>query len=429
MVWHPQIILLAICGLAIVFALALLGAIRGQAFMRAQLFPVLFFLTAVPWPPRLEQPITSTLMRWVAGATAEILHWLGVEAQTSGGAIALRAGLVGITEACSGIRSLQAGIMFGLAVGEWFRLRPMRRVWLLALAIVFAFLTNLSRTVALSLQAEWHGVFSVAEVHDLIGNITITSLIVGIWIAGKCLAPPTSLTPLPNAAELRARARDFLRRLLAPSRREFAAVVFAGVVGLISARAAYAVIERRDQTQTAPFFTARPDINAGDRVVPVPKEIWAELHPSSGEYIHRDNAQLPLGLANFYHFFWKPSPWNRFVLVHRPDICMPGVGWVSSGPPAPVEIDFQGRKVYCHAFRFQRDQYRALQLWGVWRNGVPLSLDYRVAQVFGEAAPPPGVQLGGKRRSATEIVACSVVSDQNEIAVALLRSVFEFNPR
>lgn len=432
-VWHPQIVLLLICSLAIAFTLGVFFHTGGVSFVRAELFPVLFFLTAVPWPPRFEQPITSTLMRWVAGATAEILHWLGVEAQTSGGAIALSSGLVGITEACSGIRSLQAGIMFGLAVGEWFLLRPSRRMLLLALAIALAFLTNLARTVALSLQAEWHGVSSVNDVHDLIGNITITSLIVGIWLAGKLFAPKPTHAALPEWEQMKPKVREFFATIFAAGQSEFAAILIGGILGLAGARAVYASIEARDRTQTAPFFVARADPAKGDHFVPVPKEIWTELHPTSGEYVHRENAQLPLGMADFYHFFWKPSPWNRFVLVHRPDICMPGVGWQSSGPPEAVELDFGGRKIRCHAFRFERGPYRALQLWGVWRNGEPLSLDYDAAQVLGQTAPPAALQLGGKRRSATEIVACSVVSEDGdpalEIAVELLRSVFEYKPQ
>src|SRR2546426_12594782 len=90
--------------------------------------------------------------------------------QTSGGAITLRTGVVGITEACSGMRSLQAGIMFGLAMGEWFLLRPLRRIAILLIAIAFALITNLIRTVALSLQAEWHGLDVVEKIHDLTGT-------------------------------------------------------------------------------------------------------------------------------------------------------------------------------------------------------------------------------------------------------------------
>src|SRR6476646_6629904 len=117
--WHPEIVLWTICLLAAAFTLAFFWWSGGAERARAPLFPVLVFSTGVPWPPRLAQPLTSFLMIVVATATTEILHWLGIAAQTSGGAIALRSGLVGITEACSGIRSLQAGTMFGLAMGEW----------------------------------------------------------------------------------------------------------------------------------------------------------------------------------------------------------------------------------------------------------------------------------------------------------------------
>src|SRR5713226_7884841 len=215
--WHPEIVLWSICLLTVTSTIAALGGLGGNDLAQAEIFPVLFFLTAAPWPPRFEQPITSALMGWVAAATSELLHWLGIEAQTSGAAIALRSGLVGITEACSGTRSLQAGIMFGLAMGEWFLLRPVRRVVLLLLAIVLALTTNLARTLALSLQAEWHGVDSLERVHDLIGNVIITALIVGIWIAGKLLAPPATHRMSLSLHEMADRVRLSFRGLTTPA--------------------------------------------------------------------------------------------------------------------------------------------------------------------------------------------------------------------
>ncbi len=127
-VWRPQVVLTAICFGAIFWTFLVLWSHGGFPLLRRQLFPVLFFLTAVPWPPRFEQPLTSALMVGVAQATVELLHWSGIEAKQAGGAIALSTGLVGVTEACSGIRSLQAGIMFGLAMGEWFLLGVGRRL-------------------------------------------------------------------------------------------------------------------------------------------------------------------------------------------------------------------------------------------------------------------------------------------------------------
>src|SRR5439155_7026513 len=135
------------------------------------------------------------------------LHWFGIPAQTAGGAITLRTGVVGITEACSGMRSLQAGIMFGLAMGEWFLLRPIRRIALLFLAIALAFATNLIRTIALSLQAEWHGLDAVEKIHDLTGTLAVTTLVVAIWICARVLRSRPHASAHFGSENLRARLR------------------------------------------------------------------------------------------------------------------------------------------------------------------------------------------------------------------------------
>ncbi len=426
--WHPEIVLWLICLLTVVATIAVFWDYGGSPLARTELFPVLFFLSAVPWPPRFEQPVVSTLMRWVAAATTELLHWFGIEAQTSGAAIALRSGLVGISEACSGVRSLQAGIMFGLAMGEWFLLRPARRVLLLVLAIALALATNLSRTLVLSLQAEWHGIDSVDRVHDLIGNITITALIAAIWIAGKLLAPRAPAHSMLSLGQIRDGFRRILGQVTIPVAPLLRALAVGCLLGMICARAGYAWVERQDQTQTAPLFAAK--INSANKLIRLPREIWDELRPTTAEYIRRQSAELPGGTADCFHFFWKPSAWNRFALVHRPDICMPGVGWTQTEAATPSDVELDGRPVRCHFFRFRRGNTYAVELWGVWRNGEPVPLDYNPAQALGAVPAPPSLQLEGKRRSATEILACSVIAKGNppsdKIAMALLRSVFEY---
>jgi exosortase len=429
--WHPQIVLESICLIAVAITIGIFRLCGGRELAGAEIFPTLFFLTAVPWPARFEQPITSKLMQWVASATAEVLHWLGVEAQTSGGAIALRTGLVGITEACSGVRSLQAGIMFGLAMGEWFLLRPARRIILVLIAIILALLTNLIRTLALTLQAERHGVQSLDRVHDLIGNVVITSLILAIWIVGRLLRSPNGTASLSNGLFL-SRGRAFLRTLFVSGAPVFRAVAFTFLAGILCARILYARLEAQDRTQTAPFFVTRIEDAKANRLSVVPREVWQELRPTSGEYIRHENPGLPGGGADCFHFFWKPSAWNRFALVHRPDICMPGVGWASDGPAEAVDATIDGHSVRCYLFRFQRENAHALELWGAWRNGETVALDYRPEQVLGAAPLPSSMHFQGKRRSATEIVACSVIAEGSkpapELAVALLQSVFHYKP-
>jgi hypothetical protein len=162
----------------------------------------------------------------------------------------------------------------------------------------------------------------------------------------------------------------------------------------------------------------------------VPPDIWKELAPTSGEYIERTEGDVHTIAASCYHFFWKPSPWNRFVLVHRPDICMPGVGWTMDGPMEARDVDLDGHALRCYLFRFRRGNVEALQLWGVWRNGDAVPLDYLPAQLLGAAVPPPALHLEGKRRSATEIISCSVLQSggtpSEKFAERILNSVFQF---
>src|SRR5438067_7038227 len=403
-VLHPVIVIWTIAFVPITLTLLAYWLAGGRNLLRAELFPILFFLTAVPWPPRFEQPITAGLMQAVAAATAGLLHWFGIPAQTAGGAITLRTGVVGITEACSGMRSLQAGIMFGLAMGEWFLLRPLRRIVLLFLAIALALCTNLIRTLALSLHAERHGLEAVEKIHDLTGTLAVIVLVIAIWICALALRSRHRASVRFGFENVRARLRAVAAAIPATLQRAANAILLAGIFGIAIGQIASAKIEARDQTQTAPFFSVRED--PSQTQVRLPRDVWNELHPTSGEYIRTRDSRL--GAGETFHFFWKPSPWNRFVLLHRPDICMPGVGWESSRPPESITFDFSGHQTQLYLFRFRRGDVEALELWGVWRNGEAVALDYQPVQVLSVAAAPPALHLEGKRRSATEVVACVV---------------------
>ena len=428
-VWHPIVVTWTIALVPIALTLSVFRFVGGTKLLVAELFPILFFLVAVPWPPRFEQPITAALMQLVAAATTGLLHSFGIPAQTAGGAITLRNGVVGVTEACSGIRSLQTGIMFGLAMGEWFLLPTLRRIALLFIAIALALCTNLIRTLVLSLQAEWHGLAAVDEIHDLTGTLAVIVLIIAIWLCGVALRLRQHPVVSVYSENLGARLRLLAANIPITLQRIAAAIAVAGIFGIAIAQIASAKIEARDQTQTAPFFAVRE--TQSQTRFQLPRDVWNELRPSSGEYIRvRD---LQWGPGETFHFFWKSSPWDRFVLVHRPDICMPGIGWEMTGPPEPITIEFSGQQKQFYLFRFRRGEVEALELWGVWRNGNAVPLDYRPDQILRASAAPPALHLEDKRRSATEIVACVIGGKPDqppdaERAIAILKSVFEYKP-
>ena len=87
-------------------------------------------------------------------------------------------------------------------------------------------------------------------------------------------------------------------------------------------------------------------------------------------------ALSPAGYVDAYHLFWRPSPMSKTALHHRPDVCMPGSGWKQVGDVETVEIPLDGRPLRWMLFRFERGDLKAMQLWGVWRNGQPVEMDY-----------------------------------------------------
>src|SRR5262249_25099378 len=112
-------------------------------------FPVAFMFVAVPWPTTAETPVIQGLMRVVARVAAEAAMLLGTPAQVEGNLIRVSNGLVGVDEACSGIRSLQTSLMIGLLFGELKRLSVLRRVVLVGCAVFIALLANFVRAVFL----------------------------------------------------------------------------------------------------------------------------------------------------------------------------------------------------------------------------------------------------------------------------------------
>jgi exosortase len=96
----------ALALVAISLTLRFLFLMGGWPGLRHFAFPVVFFLVALPWPTRLEQLIVQNLMRAVTGINVAMLNTVGIPALQLGNVIEVGAGLIGIEEACSGVRSV-----------------------------------------------------------------------------------------------------------------------------------------------------------------------------------------------------------------------------------------------------------------------------------------------------------------------------------
>ena len=120
-------------------------------------------------------------MRVSTTVTVHSLNLFGIPALHHGNVIDLHTGLVGIDEACSGIRSLPAAIMISLFLGELYRMIWQRRVILIVCGILIAFSCNVGRTFLLCLVAAKDGIESMSNWHDSAGFTILSISFLLLW--------------------------------------------------------------------------------------------------------------------------------------------------------------------------------------------------------------------------------------------------------
>ncbi len=142
---------------------------------------------AVPWPSLIEQRLIQGLTRVDTSAAAELLGWLGIPAVPHGNVIEVATGMVGIDEACSGIRSFQATLMISLFLGEFYSLGASRRVLCVLAGFALSFLFNLARMSLLVWVAARKGVAAIASWHDPAGVTILVACFFSLWGMGVLL--------------------------------------------------------------------------------------------------------------------------------------------------------------------------------------------------------------------------------------------------
>jgi exosortase len=175
--WRPISWVHAIA--VVLLTLLLIWYIGGKPWLRHFAFPVMFVLVAVPWISPIEDPIVQKLMPIVASIATETLSLFGIPAEVQGNLIRINDGMVGVNEACSGVRSLQTSIMIGLLFGELKRLRVGQRILLVAAAVGIAFLANCGRAFFLVWIAATRGVPQVEHWHDIAGYAIVALVFLG----------------------------------------------------------------------------------------------------------------------------------------------------------------------------------------------------------------------------------------------------------
>ncbi|MEW6303317.1 MAG: exosortase/archaeosortase family protein [Verrucomicrobiota bacterium] len=162
-----------------------------------RLAPVmLLFILAVPLPHTVWGELSAALRLLVSSATTDVLNLFGVAARQQGNIIFTARGAVGVDEACSGLRSLQATLAAGLFIGMLsFRTWPYRLA-LLGGSVVTVLLTNLVRSTILTWLVHKNGLTSVREYHDpagfgtLFANMILLAVASALMVRRERIVPP-----------------------------------------------------------------------------------------------------------------------------------------------------------------------------------------------------------------------------------------------
>ena len=142
----------------------------GPEVLRVVAFPLAFLFFMVPLPAILLYTITFPLQNLAATQAARALDLLGIPVLLDGNVIHLSQISLGVTEACSGIRSL-ISLVAGAAAWAWLMLPGgWVAVVFVASAVPITILANAGRVVATGLIGQWFGVdYAAGFFHDLAG--------------------------------------------------------------------------------------------------------------------------------------------------------------------------------------------------------------------------------------------------------------------
>jgi exosortase len=372
---------------AVVVSLCAVHFAGGRAWLKHFAFPILFFLVAVPWPTQLEQQIVQSLMRADSAITIQLLNLAGTLAVQHGNVIELSTGPVGIDDACTGVRSLQATFMIALFLGEFYRMKWSRRFLLVVAGAVLAFLCNIGRTFLLCEIAASSGIEAIHRWHDPAGYTILLICLFALWAISLWLKPATDSNSRPIASAAPGATPSAASVVWLSS-----ALILWILLTEVSVAAFYQPV--RNQTTSSPaWIVTWPSEERDYRREAVPaaaQELLRYNEGGSATWLATDGQPWLL-----YSFRWLPGRTAAlFVKNHRPDICLPASGLTMTDESGVHLLALNGVQLPIRFYRFEE-------------NGRPLHVAYsywdgRSSYATNAAAAEEDWTVRGRLRAAWE---------------------------
>ena len=328
--------------LVVAYSVVTLLRLGGKAWLRHFAFPVFFPLVAVPWFVQVENGVVHGLTRAVASIAVEVAGWFDIPAFQVGNVIQLANGFVGVDEACSGVKTLQASLMVSLFLGELLALSVARRIALLALGCAWVFACNVVRATTLVVIAARDGIVALDRWHDFIGTAVLVLGMGGLMVAGFLLARNRGHATTPSAS-------DKPQWTCWPMKE-----AIAGVLWLTTAFLFTEFWYRAHERDLLPRPAWQASWPAGQ---PAP------IADSTRAILQYNDASSAMWTApeggQWWGFFarWEPGRAAlQLVRSHSPEICLPAVGRTFRAEVAPIKVMINGIPLTFRVFEFEQNR-------------------------------------------------------------------------
>jgi exosortase len=379
----------------------------GRSWLLHFAFPIAFIFVAVPWPVRIEQGLIQTLTGWVSALTVGGLNLCSIPAIQHGNLIEISTGMLGVEDACSGVRSFQATLMASLFLGQLWTFPWRSRLVLIGAGVVFAFFCNVIRALLLAFVAEKHGLSAIDKWHDPAGFTILGICFVGLLGLALILRPKTG------------------RGLAAAATGESPTLP----VGFVTALAAWAVIAA---VGTEWWYRSAPAGSAAWWRVE-----WPEKQPGFAEFPFTAKVremQFDIGRQahwreddgskwTMFHFRWLPglAVSRTFARWHNPELCLPSAGFRRVAEYEPTVIRQGDIELAFRTYRFDAGQQIHFVFFCVWEDrkvpAVPAALPEQWT-----AATHWRAVLQRKRRLGQQVLEVAIAGMTDEHAA---RAAFE----